>query len=99
MLTRHTAAHQNEILNSVPLTSRPFQNSLSGAQHALANSFGPANSLRPAQSLLYGELHRQAALWAFVDVFRSLCLLSFLCLAISWLFKKVHPSHHPPAAH
>jgi DHA2 family multidrug resistance protein len=99
LLARHTAVHQNEILNSVPRTSRPFQNSLSGAQHALANSFGPANSLHPAQSLLYGELHRQAALWAFVDVFRSLCLLSFLCLAISWLFKKVTPGHPPPAVH
>jgi DHA2 family multidrug resistance protein len=99
LLTRHTAVHQNEILNSVPITSRPFQNSLAGAQHALTNTFGSANTLHPAQSLLYGELHRQAALWAFVDVFRSLCLLSFLCLAISWLFKKVHPGHPSPAAH
>ena len=99
MLTRHTAAHQNEILNSVPITSRPFQNSLAGARHALNNSFGPANTLHPAQSLLYGELHRQAALWAFVDVFRSLSLLSFLCLAIAWLFKKVKPGSSPPAIH
>ncbi|MGP8260794.1 MAG: DHA2 family efflux MFS transporter permease subunit [Acidobacteriaceae bacterium] len=99
MLTRHTAAHQNEIVNSVPITGRAFQNSLSGARHALTNSFGPANTLHPAQSLLYGELHRQAALWAFVDVFRSLSLLSFLCLSISWLFKKVRPGHPPPAAH
>jgi DHA2 family multidrug resistance protein len=99
MLTRHTAAHQNEILNSVPVTGRAFQNSLAGARHALTNSFGPVNTLHPAQSLLYGELQRQAALWAFVDVFRTLSLLCFLCLAISWLFKKVHPSHHSPPAH
>ena len=99
LLTRHTAVHQNEIVNSVPITGRAFQNSLSGARHALTNSFGPANTLHPAQSLLYGELDRQAALWAFVDVFRWLSLLSFLCLAISWLFKKVRPGHPPPAAH
>ena len=99
MLTRHTAAHQNEILNSVPITGRAFQNSLAGARHALTNSFGPVNTLHPAQSLLYGELQRQAALWAFVDVFRWLCLLSFLCLAIAWLFKKVKPGSSPPAIH
>ncbi len=99
LLTRHTAVHQNEILNSVPITGRAFQNSLSGARHALTNTFGPANSLYPAQSLLYGQLHRQAALWAFVDVFRSLSLLSFFCVAVAWLFKKVQPGHPPPAAH
>jgi DHA2 family multidrug resistance protein len=99
MLTRHTAAHQNEILNSVPLTSRPFQNSLTGARHALTNTFGPANTLHPAQSLIYGELHRQAALWAFVDVLRWLSLLGFVCLAIAWLLKKVPLGHQPPAVH
>ena len=99
LLTRHTAAHQNEIINSVPLSGRQFENSLSAARHALTGAFGPANTLAPAQTLLYGELGRQAALWAFVDVFRWLCLLSFLCIAFVWLFKKVQPGHAPPGAH
>jgi DHA2 family multidrug resistance protein len=99
LLTRHTAVHQNEILNSVPITGRAFQNSLAGARHALTNSFGPANSLHPAQSLLYDQLHRQASLWAFVDVFRSLSLLSFFCVAVAWLFKKVKPGKPPAGAH
>ncbi len=99
LLTRHAAAHQNEIINSVPLSGRQFENSLSAARHALTGAFGPANTLAPAQTLLYGELGRQAALWAFVDVFRWLCLLSFLCIAFVWLFKKVQPGHAPPGAH
>ncbi|MDR3745980.1 MAG: DHA2 family efflux MFS transporter permease subunit [Acidobacteriaceae bacterium] len=99
LLTRHAAAHQNEILNSVPITSRPFQNSLSGARHLLSGPFGSANSLHPAQALLYEQLQRQASLWAFVDVFRWLCLLSFLCLAVAWFFKKVKPGRPPTAAH
>ncbi len=99
LLTRHSAAHQNEILNSVPLSGQQFQNSLAGARHSLSGPFGPANTLHPAQSLLYNELGRQARLWAFVDVFRWLCLLSILCLGVAWLFKKVQPGHPPPAAH
>jgi DHA2 family multidrug resistance protein len=99
LLTRRTAAHQNEILNSVPITSRAFQNSLSGAQHALSSTFGPANSLHPAEGVIYNQLHQQAALWAFVDILRWLCLLGFVCLGISWLFKKVQPGHAPPGAH
>jgi len=99
LLTRRSAVHQNEILNSVPLTGRPFQNSLAATQHALGNTFGPANSLAPAQSTLYRELGRQAALWSFVDVFRWLSLLCFLCIGFVWLLKPVKPGRPPAGAH
>jgi DHA2 family multidrug resistance protein len=99
LLTRHSSMHQNEILNSVPITGRAFQNSLSGSRHALTGAFGPANTLHPAQATIYGQLQRQAGLWAFVDVFRWLCLLSFVCLGVAWLFKKVKPGRPPAGAH
>jgi DHA2 family multidrug resistance protein len=44
-------------------------------------------------------LGRQAALWAFVDVFRWLCLLCVVCLIVVWLFKKVKPGKPPAGAH
>jgi len=99
LLTRRAVTHQNEILNSVPLAGRQFQNSLGSARHALTNPFGSANALHPAQSMLYSQLLRQASLWAFVDVFRWLCLLCALCIAVVWLFKKVKPGRPPAAAH
>jgi DHA2 family multidrug resistance protein len=99
LLTRRSAVHQNEILNSVPIAGQQFQNSLSSAQHALANSFGPSNALAPAQTTLYQQLGRQASLWSFVDVFRWLSLLCFLCVAIVWTFKKVKPGKAPAGAH
>ena len=99
LLTRRTAVHQNEILNSVPVTGQQFQNSLGAAQQSLSGPFGPANSLHPAQAQLYRQLGVQASLWSFVDVFRWLCLLSFLCLAVVWLFKKVRPGRAPAGAH
>jgi DHA2 family multidrug resistance protein len=99
LLTRRSDLHQNEILNSVPITGQQFQNSLHGAQQALGSTFGPANALHPAQGLLYQQLGRQAALWSFVDVFRWLSLLCFVCVAVVWTFKKVKPGRGPAGAH
>jgi len=99
LLTRRSAVHQNEILNSVPLSGREFQNSLGSAQQALTNSFGNNNTLAPAQATLYQQLGRQALLWSFVDVFRWLSLLCFFCVGIVWLFRKVKPGKAPAGAH
>ncbi|HEY4381965.1 MAG TPA: DHA2 family efflux MFS transporter permease subunit [Acidobacteriaceae bacterium] len=99
LLTRRTDVHQNEILNSVPQTGRQFQNSLGAAQHALTNSYGAVNSLHPAQAQLYHQLARQATIWSFVDVFRWLSLLCFICVAVVWTFKKVKPGKAPAGAH
>ncbi len=99
LLTRRTAVHQNEIINSVPISGQQFQNSLQGAQQSVTNAFGPANTLAPAQSLLYEQLGRQAANWAFVDVFRWLSMLCFFCVGIVWFLKKVKPGKPPAGAH
>jgi DHA2 family multidrug resistance protein len=99
LLIRRTAVHQNEILNSVPITGQNFQNSLAATTHALSSFFGRANAAHPAEAMLYGQLGRQAHAWAFVDIFRWLSLLSFLCIFVVWLFKKVKPGRGPAGAH
>jgi DHA2 family multidrug resistance protein len=99
LLTRRTVVHQNEILNSVPVTGQQFQNSLGAAQRSLSDIFGPGNALKPAQATLYQELGRQAALWSFVDVFRWLSMLCFLCIVFVWMLKKVKPGRPPAGAH
>jgi MFS transporter, DHA2 family, multidrug resistance protein len=99
LLTRRASVHQNEILNSVPQTGLQFQNSLGAAQRALGGHFGPANALHPAQAQLYQQLSRQAAIWSFVDVFRWLSLLCFVCVAVVWTFRRVKPGKAPSGAH
>ena len=99
LLTRRTDVHQNEILNSVPITGQQFQNSIAGTTGALTNTFGPANAGAAAQATLYQQLGRQAALWSFVDVFRWLSLLCFVCVGVVWTFKKVKPGKPPAGAH
>jgi DHA2 family multidrug resistance protein len=99
LLIRRTDVHQNEILNSVPQTGQQFQNSLGNAQHALTNAFGPTNTLHPAQAQLYQQLGRQAAIWSFIDVFRWLSLLCFVCVGVVWTLRKVRPGKPPAGAH
>jgi DHA2 family multidrug resistance protein len=99
LLTRRSAVHQNEIINSIPMTGQQFQNSVSGLTRALTGYFGKSNAADPAQARLYLELQRQASNWAFVDVFRWLSLLCFFCVGIVWLFKKVKPGKGPAGAH
>jgi DHA2 family multidrug resistance protein len=99
LLTRRADVHQNDLTNYVPRTGQQFQGSLGAARGALTGPFGPANTLHPAQALLYEQLGQQARLWAFVDVFRWLSILSFLCLGVAWMFKKVKPGKAPAGAH
>jgi DHA2 family multidrug resistance protein len=99
LLTRRSAVHQNEIINSIPRTGHQFQSHLSSLQHLLAGYFGHANALAPARTTLYQQLQRQASEWAFVDVFRWLSLLCFFCVGIVWLLRKVKPGKPPAGAH
>jgi MFS transporter, DHA2 family, multidrug resistance protein len=104
LLTRRSAAHQNEIINQVPISGQQFQNSLHQAQQALTPYFGPANAGGAAgggaaPTLLYQQLGAQALNWAFLDVFRWLSLLCFVAVATVWLLKKVRPGAGPAGAH
>jgi DHA2 family multidrug resistance protein len=99
LLTRRSAAHQDELRNYMPQSGTAFQTALQGAQQALTNTYGRADSYFAAQSILYAQLGRQALQWAFVDVFRWLSLLCFACVAFVWFFKKVKPGKPPAGAH
>lgn len=103
LLTRRAAVHQNEIINSVPMSGQQFQNQIRSLQGFFSSQgsspFGPTNAMGPAQATLYQQLLRQASLWAFVDVFRWLSILCFCCVAIVWTFKKVKPGKGPAGAH
>ncbi len=99
LLTRRSSVHQNEIINSVPVTGQQFQNALNATRQSMTGYYGSANAMAPAQASLYQQLGRQAANWAFVDVFRWLSLLCFLCVTVVWLFKKVKPGKAPAGAH
>ncbi len=99
LLTRRADVHQNEIINSAPLTGQQFQSVMQGTQQALTGTFGPGNAAGAATATLYRQLQQQATLWSFVDVFRWLSILTFVCVPAVWLLKKVKPGKGPAGAH
>jgi DHA2 family multidrug resistance protein len=97
LLTRRSDFHQNQIVNSMPLSGYWFEQRASQLARYLGNKAGPANGAGAAQGQLYHQLGQQSLLWAFVDVFRWMALLCFACVALVWLFKKVQPGKKAPA--
>jgi DHA2 family multidrug resistance protein len=99
IVTRRTAFHQANITNHVPQAGRVFEGNSQSLTRYLAHLLGPANASAGAMARLYQQLGQQAALWAYVDIFRWLSLLCFGCVAIVWMFKKVKPGKRSMAAH
>ncbi len=66
----------------------------------LGHRIGTAGARPGSFGLLYGLMQQQAALLAYVDVFRWTAILALICAAASWLFKKP-PKHAalPPGVH
>jgi len=97
MVTRRTALHQNDIVGSVPQTGPWFQQRSDALKHYLGRQLGHAQGAAGAHAQIYHQLIQQSRLYAFVDVFRWIALLCFVCIAFVWLFKKVQPGRKAPA--
>lgn len=96
-LTRRRDFHQNDITNYVATTQTWFQQRVHVLTGYFAQRTSLANARHAAELHVYQQLGDQALLWAFVDVFRWTALLSFFCILLVWLFKKVKPGSRAPA--
>ncbi|MGB7741440.1 MAG: EmrB/QacA family drug resistance transporter, partial [Terracidiphilus sp.] len=68
--------------------------------HYLGARIGPAAARPGSFGLIYGLMQQQAAMLAYVDVFRWTAILAVICAAATWLFKKPAPhTAPPPGAH
>ncbi len=99
LLTRRSAAHQNEILNYVPQSGYYYQQRVAQIAGYLGRQTNPANATTAAQAQIYQQLGGQSLLWAFVDVFRYTGLVCFAAVLLVWLFRKVRPGNAPQGAH
>ncbi len=96
---RRSALHQNEI--GANLTSSTFMlQQKSGAIAAyLTRHVGIAQARPGSFGLIYGLMQQQAAMLAYVDVFRWTAVLALVCAACTWMFKKPKRAASPPGAH
>jgi DHA2 family multidrug resistance protein len=99
-LIRRSALHQTYLGANLSPSTAVLQQKSGLIAAYLTHHLGPAQARPGSFGLLYGLMEQQAALLAYVDVFRWTALLAFLCAGAAWFFKK--PAKHaapPPGAH
>jgi DHA2 family multidrug resistance protein len=87
-LTRRAAFHQTQLGANITSSTWVFQQKAAALSGYLGHHVGAAQAKPGAMGLLYGMMEQQAALKAYVDVFRWTALLAFFCAAAVWLFEK-----------
>ena len=89
IVARHEQLHRNELVHSVAPTSITLQEQVANLRHYLeAQGFSPADALQKAYGLINIQVLQQSRLWAYVDDFRYMALVCFLCIPIVFLLKK-----------
>jgi MFS transporter, DHA2 family, multidrug resistance protein len=99
-IIRRAAYYQTEIGAHVASSDAVFQQKSQLAARYVGQHLGQAAGRPGALGLLYGLMQQQAALRAYVDVFRWTALLAFFCAAAVWLFRKpAKPREVPEGLH
>jgi MFS transporter, DHA2 family, multidrug resistance protein len=86
---RHQQTHRNEIARHINAGNVSVVGELHALQQFLTTQGASAeDALNRAYALLNSTLSSQARLWAYVDDFRYMALVSFFCIPLVFLLKK-----------
>jgi MFS transporter, DHA2 family, multidrug resistance protein len=97
---RRSAQHQSDLSAGLSPSSMVLQQKSSMIAGYLGHRIGLAGARPGSFGLIYGLMQQQAAMLAYVDVFRWTAVLAIICATATWLFRK--PPKHvapPPGAH
>ncbi len=97
MLARNAQSHQVAMVAHLTPYDPVSQERLASIAQGLTPALGSVAASNAAPGILYQTTIQQATLMAFVDDFRLLAIMCFLCIPAVFLFRK--PTHHlPPPA-
>jgi DHA2 family multidrug resistance protein len=99
LLARGSQAAQANLAANTSAYNPAFQERLATIANGLAPQVGAATAQQQAYGIVYGELNRQAAYWAYINDFRFLAVMCLACLPLCFLFKKVAAKQGAVAAH
>ncbi len=93
IVSRHEQLHRNELVRSVTPGSTQFQQQFqdfTGALHSSASTTGAAlgTAAERAYGLINMTVNVQARLWSYVDDFRYLALVCFVCVPLVFILKR-----------
>jgi DHA2 family multidrug resistance protein len=99
IVVRHQQIRHNELSQFVTPGTPQFRQLLAQAGN-LARMRGDAGqAMKQGYALISQMVERQAAMLSYIDVFRYIALLSFLCIPLVLLLKKVAARRGAMAAH
>lgn len=97
---RRAQFHQNVLVSHLTPFDAGYQTVLEQASHALQMAgAGAAQAVEQARAMIYGELLRQSAMLAFVDVFWVMAMTCLAMIPLMFLMKKAKPYKGPLAVH
>ena len=89
IVTRHSQLHRNELAHSLSPANVNVQNRLHEIQqYLISQGASSALAMDRAYGLLEKNLDGQALLWSYVDDFRYMALVCFLCIPVVFVLKK-----------
>jgi DHA2 family multidrug resistance protein len=99
LLARHQQVHRDELSHNVAQYSHTFQDQLNSLTAYLSQHTDPVTAARQATGILNRMLDGQSALWSFVDDFRYLAALCFVCAPVAFTMVKVRKAKGGTLAH
>ena len=100
MVIRRAQLHRTELSHSLNPANPVLQNQLQGLQHYLMSQGSSAvTAMDRAVALTDRTLAAQATLWSYVDDFRYMALVCFLCIPVTFLLKKAVGKRGMSAGH
>ncbi len=99
ILARHQQTHRDELSHNMSQYSHIFQDQLKALTNYLSQYTDPVTASHQATGILNRMLEGQSALWSFVDDFRYLAALCFLCAPVAFTMVKVRKRGGASMAH
>ena len=100
MQARLTQSHQTTLVSHMTPLDPRYRAALQGLTamlHQRGSSW--AMGAHQAQGMLYGELQRQAAMLAFIDVYWILGVVCLAMIPLMFLMKRARPASGPVLSH
>ena len=99
ILARHEQVHRNYLVYAITNTSHTFRQQYQAVWAFVSHQNGLATAGRQAYKILERSLDQQAALLSYVDDFRYIAFLCFLCAPIAFAMKRVRGRGKASMAH
>ena len=94
MLTRRTATHETNMVRNLTTANPAFNNQVNALKHAFGHG---QQAIHTAETYIYNQLHRQAAMLAYLDIIQYLAVFCACMLPLVFLIPRP-PKHIDPSA-